>query len=105
MDARIKINLKVQIFKESDYYIAFSPELQIATQGKTIKEIKKRFQDRIAIFVERALETKTLEKRLKNLGWENIKHEPIPPKEVVIPRELLMAKHCKSMDYPLAYQY
>lgn len=103
MNSHIEINLKVKIFKENDYYIAFSPDLQIATQGKTIKQVKKRFGDRMAIFVQRALETKTLEKRLKKLGWENIRHDPTPPKDVMVPRELLMAKHCKSMDYQLIY--
>lgn len=103
METHIEINLKINIFKEKDHYIAFSPELQIATQGKTLKQVKKRFGERISIFVERALETKTLEKRLKKLGWENTKHEPSPPREVLVPRELLLAKKCKSMDYQLSY--
>ena len=103
MDAHVEINLEVKIFKENDYYIAFSPDLQLSTQGKTIKQVKKRFEDRIAIFIERALETKTLEKRLKKLGWGNIRHEPTPPKDVMVPRELLMAKQCESMDYQLIY--
>lgn len=100
---RIEINLRINIFKENDYYIAFSPELQISTQGKTLKQVKKRFGERISIFVERAVETKTLEKRLEKLGWENIRHNPTPPRDVIVPRELLLAKKCKSMDYQLSY--
>lgn len=105
MDTHIEINIEVKIFKENDYYIAFSPDLQLATQGKTIRQVEKRFEDRMAIFIERAIETKTLGKRLKKLGWENIRHKPTPPKDVMVPRELLMAKKCKSLDYPLTYSY
>jgi len=99
---KFTIHIKVKIFKENEGYIAFSPELQIATQGSSIEQVKKRFEERISIFVDRAMETGTLEKRLEKLGWEVKRKKPIPPKEVTLPTELLHAKECESMDYDYA---
>ncbi|MBU0765677.1 MAG: hypothetical protein KJ607_12660 [Bacteroidetes bacterium] len=99
MDAHIEINLNVKIFKENDYYIAYSPELQISTQGNTYNEVQKRMKERISIFFEMALEKGILGKRLKELGWTIMKKEHIPPKEVTVPIELLMAKKCKGINY------
>ena len=44
--------MEVNIFKENNYYIAYSPDLEIATQGKTVKQVKRRFKERLAIFKE-----------------------------------------------------
>ena len=103
MDNHIEIKLRIKIFKDNNYFIAYSPELQIATQGKTKKEVKKRFEERASIFIEMALEKGALEKRLHELGWKNVKNEPVPPKEVTVPMELLMAKECNSMNYHYAF--
>ena len=65
METQVKINIIVKIFKEGDYYIAYSPQLQIATQGHNQKEAQKRFNERVQIFLERGIETGTLHKRLK----------------------------------------
>ena len=67
--SHIEINLNVLVAKDGDYFIAFSPELQIATQGKTRHEVEKRFHERVTIFVEVAIEKGTLKKRLQELGF------------------------------------
>ncbi len=93
MGKHIKIKLQVQIFKEGDYYIAFSPDLQIATHANSFEQAKLRFEERLQIFLERAEETGTLEKRLRKLGWTTSKRKkPMPPAEVKVPREILNAQ-------------
>jgi len=49
----IEIQILVNVFMENDYYIAYSPDLQIATQGKTEAEVEKRFAERLDIFFNR----------------------------------------------------
>lgn len=97
----LEINLIVKLFKEGDYYIAYSPELQISTQGNSKRQAKQRFAERLQIFFERSIQTNTLEDRLKSLGWNIEENEP--PKQLVIPRELLKAKECQSFAHNFAF--
>jgi predicted RNase H-like HicB family nuclease len=98
MDKHIKIEIKVKIFRENGAYIAFSPELQISTQGESVDHVKQRFEERLSIFIERALETDTLRKRLEKLGWSFSEEQPLPPEEVTIPKELLNAEECENIE-------
>ena len=99
---KIKLEILVNIFKENSYYIAFSPVLQIATQGKTLREVNKRFGERLEIFFESAIEKGNLEDQLQKLGW-NVQDKKInPPNEVNIPTALLASQKCKSTNFSYA---
>ncbi|MBA7538768.1 hypothetical protein ES705_31045 [subsurface metagenome] len=97
-----EFKILVNIFKENDFYIAYSPVLQIATQGKTEKEVKKRFEERLNIFFEKAIEKGDLQERLEKLGWQVSGKKMNPPKEVNVPLELLAAQRCKSTNMSYA---
>jgi len=95
----IEIGLNVKFFKDGDYYVAYSPELQISTYAKSVDEVKERFTERITIFFERALESGDIHERLTNLGWKFV-GKPykaiLPPEDVTVPLELLAAQQCEG---------
>ncbi|MFA5715517.1 MAG: hypothetical protein WC998_07245 [Candidatus Paceibacterota bacterium] len=40
------------IFKEDKHFIAYSPNLDLSTCGRTIEQVKKRFKEVVEIFFE-----------------------------------------------------
>ncbi|HFC96996.1 MAG TPA: type II toxin-antitoxin system HicB family antitoxin [Thermosulfurimonas dismutans] len=42
------------IQKEEDLYVAFCPELDIASQGKTVEEAKRNLEEAVTLFLEHA---------------------------------------------------
>jgi predicted RNase H-like HicB family nuclease len=46
--------LTAVITKEEDIFVAFCPELDIASQGYTIEEAKKNLKEAISLFFEHA---------------------------------------------------
>ena len=64
-------SLQVVIIKEATKrYVAYSPALNLATQGKTESEAKSRFGEIAQIFFEEVVEDGKLEEALKELGWK-----------------------------------
>ncbi len=53
------------LHKEDDMYVALCPELDIASQGKSIEEAKKNLEEAVELFFETASPTE-IESRLKN---------------------------------------
>ena len=79
----IKGSLQVVIIKESPkVYSAYSPALNLATQGKTESEAKSRFKEVLQIFFDEVAEDDKLEEALKELGWKKTKSQQWkqPPK-------------------------
>ncbi|MCK4905758.1 hypothetical protein KAS42_05940 [bacterium] len=57
--------------------IAYSPVLDLSTQGKTREEATKNFQEAMALFFEEA--KADLNEILLELGWSKIKETFSPP--------------------------
>ena len=66
----IVVELAVNIFKQGKTYIADCPALALSTHGKTIKEVKKCFEEALELWVEVTLDKKILKKALLALGWK-----------------------------------
>ncbi len=77
---RLEYNLPVIITKQSKRFVAYTPALDIATSGKTQKEVKKRFTELANIFLEEIFEAGTAREVLSELGWRKEKKSWIPPK-------------------------
>ena len=60
-----KIDLTAVIEKEGDSYVAFCPELDIASQGDTPDEAKSNLVEALELFYETASETE-ITRRLHN---------------------------------------
>lgn len=76
------VQLPVSVIKEGKYFIAYTPALDLSTSGKTFPEVRKRFEEVVAIFFEELSEKGTLSEVLTNLGWRKVEHKWSPPVEV-----------------------
>jgi predicted RNase H-like HicB family nuclease len=74
-----KVSLPVSIMKEGKLFVAHTSALDISTSGKTEKEVKKRFQEIVSIFLEEIMEKGTLEEVLRDFGWKKIQKQWNPP--------------------------
>jgi predicted RNase H-like HicB family nuclease len=91
------ISLPVSFIKEGKYFIAYTPLLDISTSGKTFEQAKQRFIELVQIFLEELMHKGTLDKTLKELGWERVDHKWTPPTvisqesvEVSLPQKCLI---------------
>ena len=64
------INVPVDFFKENGHFIAFCKPFDLVTQGNTLEEAQKRFQELIPVFIEDLKERGTLDEVLTELGWQ-----------------------------------
>lgn len=77
---KIKIaDIPVSFFREGEYYIAYSPVLDIATQALTLSKVKKRFNEALNIFFEECATLGTIEENLLFYGWQKIGDTWQPP--------------------------
>jgi hypothetical protein len=79
MDKIKNISLKVRILfrKESDFYVAYCPALELSGYGYNKSDAKKSFSENLDIFLEEVNEKGTLDKVLLNLGW-SLRKKPQP---------------------------
>jgi len=63
------ISVRVEIFKDGDLYVAWSPELNVSSFGETIEDAKSSIKEAIEAFVEECQEMGTLEDVLEESGF------------------------------------
>ena len=78
----VSFNLPVVITKQNKRFVAYTPALDLATSGKTEKEVKSRFVEVANIFLEEIVEAGTAENVLEELGWKKIQKKWTPPQIV-----------------------
>jgi predicted RNase H-like HicB family nuclease len=88
------ISLPVSFLKEGEYFIAYSPALDLSTSGKTFEEVKRRFEEVVQIFFEELSEKGTTEETLSDLGWQRVQKEWVPP--------TMIAQEAESFRVPLS---
>jgi len=71
--------LPVIYMKEGNYFIAYSPALDLATQAKDMTTLKTRFNELITIFFEELFETNSFDDTLTTLGWQKKSNRWNPP--------------------------
>jgi len=81
----LKFKLPVSILREGKKYIAYTPALDLSTSGKSYEEAKRRFSEIVNIFFEELIKKGTLEKVLRDLGWERVQAKWNPP--VIVSQE------------------
>lgn len=65
----MRLLLTIKIWPEGKHYIAYSPELEVASQGKNTEQALKRVKEAIEGFLEEAKRMGTLEEVLKSAGF------------------------------------
>ncbi len=68
----MNINLKIEVFKEDDVYVALAPELNVSSFGETIDEAKASLKEAIEAFVEACEQMGTLYDVLEESGFQKI---------------------------------
>jgi predicted RNase H-like HicB family nuclease len=69
-DQERKVTLTVQVWKEAATHIAYAPELDISSCGKTASQAKSRLREAISLFIEEAERMGTLSDILEEAGFE-----------------------------------
>lgn len=65
----MKLFLTSKIWKEDRHYIAYNPELEVASQGKTLEEAEKMLKEAIGLFIKTAKKIGTLNRVLAETGF------------------------------------
>ena len=68
----IQYNIPIQIRKEGETVVIYTPALDVCGYGKTADEAKKDFDAALKIFFEETKTHGTLEKALEELGWKKV---------------------------------
>jgi hypothetical protein len=69
-NGRREITLSILVRKEGASHIAYSPELDISSCGKTASQAKKQLREAVSLFLEEAAGMGTLEEILAESGFE-----------------------------------
>lgn len=66
------IKIQLQLMKEGDTVIVYSPAFDLCGYGSTAEDAKKDFDKAFKIFVEETARHGTLDKALEELGWKKV---------------------------------
>jgi hypothetical protein len=64
------IALSVQVWKETGSHVAYTPELDVSSCGRTATQAKSRLREAVSLFIEEAARMGTLEEILTEAGFE-----------------------------------
>jgi len=53
------------LLNEGKYYVAYNPELEVASQGKTVEVAEKMLKEAVSLFIETAKKIGTFNKILR----------------------------------------
>lgn len=66
------VKIQIQLMKEGETVVVYSPALDLCGYGKTMDEATRDFDAAFKIFVEETTQRGTLEKALQELGWKRV---------------------------------
>lgn len=75
----IQYNLPVNVLREGNKFIAFSPVLDLSTSGDSFEEVNQRFIEIAEIFFEEIISKGTMDEVLADLGWQKTTKQWQPP--------------------------
>lgn len=87
---RSRVHATIQLFatKEGRYWVAVAPALRVTGYGKTEEQALDSFKVELEMFLEEAIEKRTLHDLLIQYGWTLNREFALPP-STEIPVELL----------------
>lgn len=65
----MEIRFTTQVFKEGKMYVAYAPELDVSSCGKSLEEAKENLREAVEIFLEETQKTGTLYDILEEAGF------------------------------------
>lgn len=79
ININFNFNLPVLFLREGMDFIAYSPAIDLSTAGETFEDAQKNFEEASQAFFEEMISQGTLEKGLKELGWQKNDDHYTPP--------------------------
>jgi|SRR5277367_1313563 len=89
-NSEAEIALTVEVWKEGASYIAYSPELDISSWGKTTAQARSRLREAVALFMEEAARMGTLAAILEESGFER-RGKTYRPRPVLVREKMRLA--------------
>lgn len=65
----MRIFLTTKIWEEGKHFIAYTPELDVASQGKTPQQAEDRLHETVELFLEETKKMGTLEDVMRSAGF------------------------------------
>jgi hypothetical protein len=72
-----EFDIDVEFYRQGEFIVAYSPDLDLSTYSKTLERAKSAFEDALNVFMTETLEKGTFFSELESLGWK-IKLVPTP---------------------------
>ena len=69
----MKLNLRIEIFKEDDQYGAIAPELNVSSFGDSPDEAKSSLEEAVELFLEECKSKGTLEEVLLEARFKDVR--------------------------------
>jgi len=74
-DIKNLINFTSQVWKEGKIFVAYNPELGVASCGDDIEKAKNNLKEAVELFIEEAIKLGTFDDILKESGFIKKKEE------------------------------
>ena len=74
----MRIQFNTQIWQEEKMYVAYVPQLDLSSCGKTVEEAKKNIREAVEVFLEEAEKMGTIKKILEEAGFSFAKEWKAP---------------------------
>lgn len=84
------LNIKVEVFREDDLYVALCPSLNVSSYGESVEEAKKSLIEAVEAFVEECVDMDTLEDVLEESGFIKI-NDVWQPRQAIKEESLALA--------------
>lgn len=85
----MKLDFRIEIYKEDKLYVAVAPELNVSSFGKTQKEAKVSLKEAVELFLEECKRMGTLDDVLTEAGFKPIKKQWISNDPLITERMAL----------------
>ena len=79
MRSSFQTKLTISIYKENGQFVAFCPSLDVCSQGKSVKEAQKNFEEAFSLFLDEVVKKGTLDQVLSDCGWKKETKSWVPP--------------------------
>ena len=79
----VNYRLPVVLMHEGNYFVAYTPALDLSVQGKTKVQVQERFGEAVQLFFEELHRMGTMNEVLEELGWVKLPSKAWQPPTVI----------------------
>ena len=65
----MRLFLTTKIWKEGTHYVAYTPELDVSSQGKTVAHAQKRLREAVTAFLKETKRMGTFDEVMRSAGF------------------------------------